>query len=122
MATLRPGALRSLRPDARLPAEVRYVFLRTVLAAVAAWASTGLFLAIIPSLMNSAMYVRFAAAGGLSIAVLSVAVTLGGLWAAGFPARIAVLFGAMILTLGSAGRTDEAVRERKRSPAPRSRT
>jgi MFS family permease len=101
--TRRPGALRSLSPDVRVPAEVRRTFLATVPTTVAGWAATGLFLAIIPSLVTGVLHVHLAAAGGLSIAGLFVAVSAGGLGAARFTAAVAVRRGAWLLAVGAAG-------------------
>ncbi|MGW4489799.1 MFS transporter [Amycolatopsis sp. NPDC004368] len=97
----RPGALTSLRPRARVPRETRRAFLGAVPAIVAGWSLTGLFLALAPSLMADVLHVRFAAAGGLGIAVLFLANSAGGLWAARHPARVATLMGAVLLVVGA---------------------
>ncbi len=72
-------------------------------AIVAGWSVTGLFLALAPSLVVDILHVRSGAAGGLSIAVLFVANSAGGLWAARHTARGATSSGAVLLTLGVAG-------------------
>ncbi|MEW2500969.1 MFS transporter [Amycolatopsis sp. CA-161197] len=98
----RPGVLASLRPRVRVPRETRPAFLGAVPAIVAGWALTGLFLALAPSLVTDVLHVRFGAAGGLAIAVLFLANSAGGLWAARHSARIATLMGAVGLVVGSA--------------------
>ena len=98
----RAGALAALRPRVRVPREARREFLLAVPAIVAGWSVTGLFLALTPSLVNDVLHVRFGAAGGLSIAVLFLANSAGGLWAARYPAGAATLLGAVLLTLGAA--------------------
>lgn len=98
----RPGGLTSLRPEIRVPRETRREFLAAVPGIVAGWSVTGLFLALTPSLVHDVLHVRFGAAGGLIIAVLFLANSAGGLWAARHPARTATLLGAVLLTAGAA--------------------
>jgi MFS family permease len=64
---------------------------------------TGLFLALIPSLVTTVLHVGFGAAGGLSIAVLFLANTAGGAWAVRHTPRVAISLGTVCLALGSAG-------------------
>ncbi|MFI5586114.1 MFS transporter [Amycolatopsis sp. NPDC051758] len=92
----------ALRPRIRVSRETRPEFFAAVPAIVAGWSVTGLFLALAPSLVRDVLHVRFAAAGGLFIAVLFLANSAGGLWAARHPARVATLRGAALLTLGAA--------------------
>jgi predicted MFS family arabinose efflux permease len=99
----RAGGLASLRPRVRVPAETRPEFLAAVPAIVAGWSVTGLFLALTPSLVSNVLHVHFGAAGGLSIAVLFIANSAGGLWSARLAARTATAPGAVLLTLGAAG-------------------
>jgi predicted MFS family arabinose efflux permease len=99
----RAGGLSSLRPRVRVPPETRPEFLAAVPAMVAGWSVTGLFLALTPSLVSNVLHVRFGAAGGLSIAVLFIANSAGGLWSARLAARTATALGAVLLTLGAAG-------------------
>jgi MFS family permease len=99
----RAGVLSSLRPRIRVPRETRPEFLAAVPAIVAGWSVTGLFLALTPSLVSNVLHVHFGAAGGLSIAVLFIANSAGGLWSARLAARAATLLGAVLLTVGAAG-------------------
>jgi MFS family permease len=99
----RVGVLATLRPRVHVPQEARREFLAALPAIVAGWSVTGLFLALAPSLVSDVLHVRFGAAGGLSIAVLFLANSAGGLWAARHPVRVATLPGAVLLTLGAAG-------------------
>ncbi|QRP50247.1 MFS transporter [Amycolatopsis sp. FDAARGOS 1241] len=99
----RPGALAALRPRVGVPREARPEFFAAVPAIVAGWSVTGLFLALAPSLVHDVLNVRYSAAGGLSIAVLFVANSVGGLWAARLAARAATVLGAVLLTLGAVG-------------------
>ncbi|MET7749708.1 MFS transporter [Micromonospora sp. NPDC005367] len=99
----RAGALASLRPRVRVPREARPEFLASVPAIVAGWALAGLFLALTPSLVTTALHVGFGAAGGLSIAVLFVGNSAGGLWSVRHAPRVATSLGAGALALGSAG-------------------
>jgi MFS transporter len=99
----RGGGLAALRPRIRVPRETRREFFAALPAIVAGWSITGLFLALAPSLVRDVLHVRFGAAGGLSITVLFIANSAGGLWAARRPARGATLLGAVLLKLGAAG-------------------
>jgi predicted MFS family arabinose efflux permease len=101
--TRRAGGLASLRPRVRVPREARPEFLASVPAIVAGWSVTGMFLALIPSLVTTVLHVGFGAAGGLSIAVLFLANTAGGAWAVRHTPGAAISLGAVCLTLGSAG-------------------
>ncbi|MEU9480963.1 hypothetical protein [Streptomyces sp. NPDC048191] len=93
--TLVPRAvgLTSLRPRVRVPREARPEFFASVPALVAGWSVTGLFLALTPSLVSNVLHVRSGAAGGLSIAALFVANSVGGLWSVRHAARLATLLG-----------------------------
>jgi hypothetical protein len=62
---------------------------------------TGLFLALTPSLVTNVLHVGFGAAGGLSIAVLFLANSAGGVWAVRHAAWVATLLCVVFLTLGS---------------------
>lgn len=95
--------LAALRPTVRVPREARTEFLAAVPALVAGWSVTGLFLALTPSLMSSVLHVRSGAAGGLSIAALFLANSVGGLWSVRRTPRLAALLGAVLLTLGASG-------------------
>ncbi len=99
----RPVGLDVLRPRIRVPRETRREFLAAVPAIVAGWSVTGLFLSLAPSLVRDVVHVGFGAAGGLSITVLFIANSVGGLWAARRPARSATLLGTVLLSLGAAG-------------------
>jgi hypothetical protein len=95
--------LALLRASVRVPREVRPAFLASVPALVAGWSVTGLFLALTPSLVSSVLHVRSGAAGGLSIAALFLANSVGGVWSVRHTARLATLLGAILLTLGASG-------------------
>jgi MFS family permease len=103
--TLAPRVFRlaSLRPRVHVPREARPAFLASVPALVAGWAVTGLFLSLTPSLVRNVLHVRFGAAGGLSIAALFLANSVGGFWSVRHTARRATLLGAVLLTLGAFG-------------------
>lgn len=99
----RDGGFAALRRRIRVPRETRREFFAALPAILAGWSVTGLFLALAPSLVRDIVHVRFAAAGGLSITVLFIANSAGGLWAAHRSARGATLLGAILLSLGAAG-------------------
>jgi MFS family permease len=101
-AARRPGGLGALRPRIRVPRETRREFIAALPAIVAGWSITGMFLALAPSLVRDVLHVQSGAAGGLSITVLFIANSVGGLWAARREARAATLLGAVLLSLGAA--------------------
>ena len=101
--TRRAGGLASLRPRVRVPREARRELLASVPAIVTGWSVTGLFLALTPSLVTTVLHVGFGAAGGLSIAVLFLANSAGGVWAVRHTPRVATSLGAVCLALGSTG-------------------
>ncbi|MFI5612000.1 MFS transporter [Amycolatopsis sp. NPDC051903] len=91
----------TLRPRVGVPRESRAEFFAAVPAIVAGWSVTGLFLALAPSLVHDVLNVRSSAAGGLGIAVLFLANSVGGLWAARLPARAATWLGSVLLSAGA---------------------
>jgi MFS family permease len=91
------------RPRVRLDAHARSEVWAAVPSTVAGWAATGLFLALVPSLVRDVLHLQFASAGGFTIAVLYVAVTVGGIWSAHHSARTAAILGAALMTGGAAG-------------------
>lgn len=99
----RPVARAALRPRIRVPVETRPQFFAAVPAIVAGWSITGFFLALVPSVVRDVLHVRFGAAGGISITVLYIANSAGGLLAARRTARGATFLGAILLSLGAAG-------------------
>lgn len=97
----RVRARLSLRARVRVSAEARSEFWAAAPTTIAGWAATGLFLALMPSLVRDEFQLRFAAAGGLTIAVLYVAVTAGGLWSVRLRARTATVYGAASMAIGA---------------------
>ncbi|KUI43078.1 hypothetical protein AU197_11365 [Mycobacterium sp. IS-1590] len=98
----RSGASSALRPRVRVPRETRHEFVAALPAIVAGWSVTGMFLALAPSLVRDVLHVRSGAAGGLSITLLFIANSVGGLWAARRSPSSATLLGAILLSLGAA--------------------
>jgi predicted MFS family arabinose efflux permease len=99
----RAVGLGTLRPRIRIPRETRREFIAALPAIIAGWSMTGMVLALAPSLVRDVLHVRFGAAGGLSITVLFIANSVGGLWAARRTARAATLLGAVLLSAGAMG-------------------
>ncbi|MGI5509183.1 MFS transporter [Streptomyces sp. CA-106131] len=98
----RSVALLTLRPTIRVDPRARSEFWATMPSTIAGWAATGLYLALIPSLVRDVLRLRFAAAGGLTIAVLYVAVTVGEIWSLRHRTRTATILGAGLMTAGAA--------------------
>ncbi|WP_307610313.1 MFS transporter [Pseudarthrobacter sp. W1I19] len=98
----RVPAWAAVRPRLRLETHARPQFWASVPSTIAGWAATGLFLALVPSLVREELHLKFASAGGLTIAVLYIAVTVGGIWSTHRSARGAVILGAALMTGGAA--------------------
>lgn len=81
--TMKPSGFlwAALRPRVSVDPPARPVFWATLPTTVAGWAATGLFLALVPSLVREVLHVRVPALGGLSITALYAAVVAGGLLA-----------------------------------------
>jgi hypothetical protein len=75
----RAGGLAALRPRMRVPHETRREFFAAIPASSPGGPSPDSFLALAPSLVRDVLHVRFGAAGGLSIAMLVIANSAGGL-------------------------------------------
>jgi MFS family permease len=99
---VRSGGFPSLRPKVRIPRETRSTFFGAIPAIVAGWSMVGLFLAISPSLVTNVLHEHFAPAGGLTIALLFIANSAGGLWAVRHEPHKASRIGALVLILGAA--------------------
>jgi MFS family permease len=91
----------SWKPGVRLSSDARSAFWAAAPTSVAGWAATGLFLALVPSLVRDEFHVGLEGAGGLAIAGLYVAVTMGGLCSARLRARTATAYGAVSMALGA---------------------
>ena len=100
-ARTRRAGLRTLRPTVRVGSDARSVFWTTMPSTIAGWAAGGLFLALIPTLVRDVLHLQLPAAGGLTIAVLYLAVSVGGMWSARHGTRTATILGAALMTAGS---------------------
>ncbi|MDB5929329.1 MAG: major facilitator superfamily 1 [Polaromonas sp.] len=69
-ATRRPGALASLVPRISVPARARAEFVRGLPVMLAVWALGGLFLSLVPSLMQQVFGIHSGLVNGLAIATL----------------------------------------------------
>ncbi|WP_433286699.1 MFS transporter [Micromonospora sp. CA-244673] len=93
------GALRSLRPEIRLPRAVRGPMLVVAPVAFAVWALAGFFGALGPALVRALMNSSIVA-GGLSIFVFAVFGSAAILVLRAAPARRVMLIGIAALVLG----------------------
>ena len=100
-ASRRRVTLLAFRPRIRVSSQARKQFAATLPTTIAGWAAAGLFLALIPSLVRDVLHLRFAAAGGLAIAALYFAVTVGGLWSLRHPTRTSTILGAGLMMTGA---------------------
>lgn len=97
----RPGWLASLRPRAAVPVAARSLFVLSVPAILAGWATGGLFLSLGASIVRGPLHVESHALQGLAIGVLAGAGGLAGFLLRHREARSIVLFGASALTVGT---------------------
>ncbi|MFE9957580.1 MFS transporter [Micromonospora sp. NPDC005299] len=93
------GALRSLRPEIRLPRAVRGPMLVVAPVAFAVWALAGFFAALGPALVRALMNSSIVA-GGLSIFVFAIFGSAGILVLRDRPARTVMLTGITALVVG----------------------
>jgi hypothetical protein len=94
------GALASLRPHVRVPAQSRAALLRVAPATVATWALGGFSLSLMPTVVATTMGVSAPWGGGVVVAtlMLSAALTVGALRQ--LPARRLLVIGTAGLSLG----------------------
>lgn len=94
------GALASLRPHVRVPAQSRAALLRITPATIATWALGGFDLSLMPTVVASAMQVSAPWVGGVVVAVLCLSAALTVAALRHLPARRLLLLGTAALSLG----------------------
>jgi MFS family permease len=99
-APRRPGALASLRPDLRVPAEVRPAFLAGLPIFVATWAVGGIYLSLGGSLAAGVFGLRNHVVGGLVVAALTLSGALASYLLRAAPPRRSTWLGSFALVLG----------------------
>lgn len=102
-AARRPGALRSLRPEVRVPGAARGVFPVVCLVVAATYVLGGFTQALAPSLAAFVLGRDDLFSGALAVAVYHLAGPAAGLAAARLPAARALTGGAAVLAAGAAG-------------------
>ncbi|WP_308015424.1 MFS transporter [Pseudonocardia sp. ICBG1293] len=102
-AARRPGALRSLRPEVRVPRAARGVFPMVCLVVAATYVLGGFTQALAPSLAAFVLGRDDLFSGGLAVAVYHLAGPVAGLAVAGLPAVRALTGGAAVLAAGAGG-------------------
>ncbi|BBG02693.1 MULTISPECIES: MFS transporter [Pseudonocardia] len=102
-AARRPGALRSLRPEVRVPAAARGVFPMVCLVVAATYVLGGFTQALAPSLAAFVLGRDDLFSGAMAVAVYHLAGPAAGLAAARLPAARALTGGAAVLATGAAG-------------------
>ncbi|TCJ30640.1 MFS transporter [Nocardioides jejuensis] len=98
---MRPGTLRSLIPRMSLPHTARATFLSLVPGLIALWATSGLYLSLIPVAMREVFDVKFALAGGLAIGLLNASGAVAPLLLRRYPASLNTVLGSTALLLGA---------------------
>jgi MFS family permease len=98
--TVRPGALRSLRPTIAMPREVRTVFAAVVGCMIASWALGGLYLGLGPTVVASILRTDNHLAAALAVATLTGVGALTGLAIQKADARGSMIVGAAALIVG----------------------
>ncbi|WP_109076161.1 MULTISPECIES: MFS transporter [unclassified Azospirillum] len=101
-ASRRPGALRSLLPELRMPKTARHSFIHVSPVNIAGWALGGLNFSLMPALVGLAEGRNEPLTGTLVVATLMAGATLAVLGLRRFAAEHALIAGAMALSLGMA--------------------
>jgi hypothetical protein len=96
----RPGALASLRPQVRLPADLRGAVLLAAPALVATWALAGFYGSLGPALVRRMLGSSSSVLGGLTLFVLAGTGALTVLLLRRWPALRMMNFGAGALLIG----------------------
>lgn len=98
---MRTGALRSLLPRLSLPATARPTFLALVPGLVALWATSGLYLSLVPVAMREVFDVEFGLAGGLAIGLLNASGAVAPLLLRRCPPSLSTILGSTALLAGA---------------------
>lgn len=99
----RPGAVRSLRPDVRVPPGRRMIFAAASACFVASWAWGGFYQALGPSVAAEVLGADDRLVGGLVVASLTLASAAAGAPAGRLRPVLATVGGAVVLVGGVAG-------------------
>ncbi|MGM4893007.1 MFS transporter [Tardiphaga sp. 839_C3_N1_4] len=94
------GALASLRPHVRVPAQSRAALLRVAPATVATWALGGFSLSLMPTVVATTMGVSAPWVGGVVVATLMLAAALTVAALRQLPAQRLLVIGTAALSLG----------------------
>jgi MFS family permease len=95
-----PGWLGSLRPRVGIPPGARSLFAQLTPSLIAAWAMSGLYLSLGPSLVLSLLHSSNHFAGGLVIVAFAGGAAIGSLLVRALDTRLTVIIGSVVLTLG----------------------
>lgn len=98
----RPGALRSLLPEIRLPTPARRTFLHVTPVNIAGWALGGLNFSLMPALVQLAVGHRSPLTGTFVVATLMATATITVAMLRKMVAERELLLGALALAMGSA--------------------
>lgn len=99
---MRPGTWSSLVPRVSLPPTARRTFLSLVPGLVTLWATSGLYLSLVPLAMRDVFGVRFALAGGLAIGLLNASGAIAPLLLRRCPPALSTVLGSVALLAGAA--------------------
>ena len=94
------GWFHSLRPRIGIPSRARASFAQLTPSLVAAWAMSGLYLSLGPSLVLSFLQSSNHFAGALVIVAFAGAAAIGSLLVRALDTRLTVIIGSVVLTLG----------------------
>jgi predicted MFS family arabinose efflux permease len=101
-ATRRPGALASLRPQFRLPAQVRHALLIGAPVMIAAWALAGFYASLGPALVRQIAGSSSLALGGVALFVLAASGALATFVTRAWSPRSVMTLGTVALIAGVA--------------------
>jgi MFS family permease len=95
-----PGWFPSLKPHISIPAGTRSLFVQVTPSLIAAWAMSGLYLSIGPSLVLHLLQSNNHFVGSLVVVTFSAAGVVGSLIVRALNARLTIIIGSIALTTG----------------------
>jgi MFS family permease len=101
-AQLRSGALASLKPHIRVPAQARDVLLRVTPVTIASWALGGFYFSLMPALVRVATGASLPVIGGLVVSALTLSGAISVLSLRSAPPARMLSGGVVALALGVA--------------------
>jgi Major Facilitator Superfamily len=101
-ASVRAGAIASLRPHVNVPPQARQAMLRVTPVTIASWALGGFYFSLMPALVRVATGATLPVVGGLVVSALTLSGAISVLWLRSASARRMLSGGTVVLAVGVA--------------------